>query len=70
MRNLNTGTTWKLLTEISHNSSVGFITRSTINHKSNEEALKAWGMIRQEDFGYKITPAGRQILQLKKKLSR
>jgi hypothetical protein len=70
MRNLNTGTTWKLLTEILHNSSVGFITRSTISHKSSEEALKAWGMIRQADFGYKITPAGRKILQLKKKLSR
>ncbi|HEY1939298.1 MAG TPA: hypothetical protein VGJ33_15310 [Candidatus Angelobacter sp.] len=63
-------TTWKLLTEISHNSRLGFATRSVTNTKQSEEALKMWGMIRQVDFGYKITPAGRQILKLKKKSSR
>jgi hypothetical protein len=58
-QNLNTGTTWKLLTEISHNSSLGFVTRSAISSRQSEEALKMWGMIRQVELGYKITSAGR-----------
>ena len=33
----------------------------------SEEALKTWGMIRPADVGYKITPAGRELLKLKKK---
>ncbi len=39
---LNTGTTWKLLAEISHNSTLGFVTRSTITRRQSEEALKMW----------------------------
>jgi hypothetical protein len=61
------GAAWKLLTEILRNSSLGFATRSTINSKQNEEALKAWGMIRPADLGYKITRAGRELLKMKKK---
>jgi hypothetical protein len=53
--------------EILHNSSLGFVTRSTINNRASEEALKTWGMIRPTDVGYKITPAGRELLKLKKK---
>ncbi|HEY4678551.1 MAG TPA: hypothetical protein VIJ01_15405 [Candidatus Angelobacter sp.] len=67
IQNLNAGPAWKLLKEILHNSSLGFVTRSTINNRASEEALKTWGMIRPADVGYKITPAGRELLKLKKK---
>ena len=65
-QDLNAGPTWKLLKEILHNSCLGFVTRSTSNSKASEEALKTWGMIRQVDVGFKITPAGRALLKLKK----
>jgi hypothetical protein len=67
VHHVNAGTTWKLLTEILHNSSLGFATRSTINSKQSEEALKAWGMIRPADVGYKITHTGRELLKMKMK---
>lgn len=67
VHHLHAGTTWKLLEEILHNSSLGFVTRSTIHSRQNEEALKTWGMIRPADFGYKITRTGRELLKMKKK---
>ena len=68
-QDLNARPTWKLLKEILHNSCRGFVTRSTAYNRASEEALKIWGMIRQVDEGFKITPTGRELLKLKKELS-
>jgi hypothetical protein len=60
-QDLNAEPTWKLLKEVLDNSCLGFVTQSTTNSRASEEVLKTWGMIRQVDVGFKITPAGREF---------